>query len=186
MRPWWAGGRRPRGRGNLDRLGILRGDLAGWRDGIETAELAAGRPAARRSRCAGDRLRDWSPNDQLTSFLDRCLMAHGVEGRTPFLDPVVASSPRPADAFKVRKGLGQGKWLLRRWVERHVPQAEPFAKKRGFTVPVGDWIARRGASSWGRRGVPQAGVREICLPGAAETLFRAARRRHEAFAQASA
>ena len=31
----------------------------------------------------------WLPNDLLTK-LDRCLMAHGVEGRTPFLDPEVA------------------------------------------------------------------------------------------------
>ena len=28
-------------RGNLDKLGILRGDLAGWRDGVAAAELAA-------------------------------------------------------------------------------------------------------------------------------------------------
>ena len=42
MRPWWAGGRLPRGRGNLDKLGLLRGDLAGWRDGIAAAELHGG------------------------------------------------------------------------------------------------------------------------------------------------
>ncbi len=29
---------------------------------------------------------DWLPHDLLLK-LDRCLMAHGVEGRTPFLDP---------------------------------------------------------------------------------------------------
>ncbi|HAI28629.1 MAG TPA: hypothetical protein DCM48_03565, partial [Thalassospira sp.] len=32
---------------------------------------------------------DWLPNDLLLK-LDRMLMAHGLEGRTPFLDPVVA------------------------------------------------------------------------------------------------
>ena len=41
MRPWWAGGTLLRARGNLDKLGILRGDLAGWRDGIAAAELRA-------------------------------------------------------------------------------------------------------------------------------------------------
>jgi asparagine synthase (glutamine-hydrolysing) len=180
MRPWWAGGRQPHGRGNLDRLGILRGDLAGWRDGIETAELAATRPGrsalqvAQAVDCA-----DWLPNDLLTK-LDRCLMAHGVEGRTPFLDPVVASFAFGLpDALKVHKGTG--KWLLRRWLERNVPQAEPFAKKHGFTVPVGEWIARRGAQL-GTLVAAQAGVREICLPGAVEALFRAPKRRHEAFA----
>src|SRR6202012_2169646 len=40
-RPWWAGGKLLRARGNLDKLGILRGDLAGWRDGVAIAELAA-------------------------------------------------------------------------------------------------------------------------------------------------
>jgi asparagine synthase (glutamine-hydrolysing) len=180
MRPWWAGGRQPRGRGNLDRLGLLRGDLAGWRDGIETAELAATRPGrtalqvAQATDCA-----DWLPNDLLLK-LDRCLMAHGVEGRTPFLDPVVASFAFGLpDALKVRKGMG--KWLLRRWLERHVAAAEPFARKRGFTVPVGDWIGRRGAQL-GPLVAAQEGVKELCLPGAVEALFRAPKRRHEAFA----
>ena len=57
-RPWWAGGKLLRARGNLDKLGILRGDLAGWRDGIAAAELAAqdARPHPAAGR-AGDRLR---------------------------------------------------------------------------------------------------------------------------------
>ena len=181
MRPWWAGGRMLRGRGNLDRLGLLRGDLAGWRDGIAAAELARGSGrAARGCRSAqATDCADWLPNDLLTK-LDRCLMAHGVEGRTPFLDPVVAAFAfRLPDGLKVRKGMG--KWLLRRWLAEHVPAAEPFARKRGFTVPVGEWIARRGAQL-GPLVAAQAGVREICLPGAVEKLFRDPRRRHEGFA----
>ncbi|HXQ52748.1 MAG TPA: asparagine synthase (glutamine-hydrolyzing) [Stellaceae bacterium] len=180
MRPWWVGGRTPRGRGNLDRLGVLRGDLAGWRDGIEAAELHAARPGRSRLQAAqATDCEDWLPNDLLTK-LDRCLMAHGVEGRTPFLDPVLAAFGFGlADDLKVRKGVG--KFLLRRWVERHVPAAAPFAKKRGFTVPVGDWIARRG-SQLGPLVAAQAGVREICLPGTVEALFREPKRRHEAFA----
>jgi asparagine synthase (glutamine-hydrolysing) len=180
MRPWWAGGRTPRGRGNLDRLGVLRGDLAGWRDGIDAAELHATRPgrtrlqAAQAADCA-----DWLPNDLLTK-LDRCLMAHGVEGRTPFLDPVLADFAfRLPDELKVRKGLG--KWLLRRWLAEHAPAAQPFAPKRGFTVPVGEWIARRGAQL-GALVAAQEGVREICLPGPVEALFREPKHRHQAFA----
>jgi asparagine synthase (glutamine-hydrolysing) len=180
MRPWWAGGRTPRGRGNLDRLGILRGDLAGWRDGIEAAELHAARPGRTRLQAAqATDCEDWLPNDLLTK-LDRCLMAHGVEGRTPFLDPVVARFAFGlADDLKLRQGVG--KFLLRRWVAEHVPAASPFAKKRGFTVPVGDWIARRG-SQLGPLVASQAGVREICLPGTVEALFREPTRRHAAFA----
>ncbi|HJT08782.1 MAG TPA: asparagine synthase-related protein, partial [Stellaceae bacterium] len=116
----------------------------------------------------------------LLGKLDRCLMAHGIEGRTPFLDPVVADFAfRLPDSLKVRRGLG--KWLLRRWLAEHLPAAEPLARKRGFTVPVGDWIARRGAQL-GPMVARQPGVREICLPDAVEELFRAAPARHTGFA----
>ena len=34
--------------------------------------------------------------------------------------------------------------LLRKWLDERLPQARAFSKKRGFTVPVGAWIAQRG------------------------------------------
>jgi asparagine synthetase B (glutamine-hydrolysing) len=37
---------------------------------------------------------DWLPNDLLVK-LDRCLMAHGVEGRVPLLDTGVAAAAVP-------------------------------------------------------------------------------------------
>jgi asparagine synthase (glutamine-hydrolysing) len=180
MRPWWLGGRLLRARGALEKLGVLRGDLAGWRDGIAAAELRAASPQRTRLQVAqATDCADWLPND-LLGKLDRCLMAHGIEGRTPFLDPVVADFAfRLPDSLKVRRGLG--KWLLRRWLAEHVPAAEPLARKRGFTVPVGDWIARRGAQL-GPMVARQPGVREICLPDAVEELFRAAPARHTGFA----
>jgi asparagine synthase (glutamine-hydrolysing) len=179
-RPWWAGGKLLRARGNLDKLGILRGDLAGWRDGVAAAELHAqgnGRTrlqAAQATDCA-----DWLPNDLLIK-LDRCLMAHGVEGRTPFLDPAVAAFGfRLPDDFKVRHGLG--KYLLRRWLESRVQAARAMSKKRGFTVPVGEWIGRRGAQL-GPLVAAQPGVREICLPNAVEALFAGAAEKRKGFA----
>jgi len=179
-RPWWAGGKLMRGRGNLDRLGLLRGDLAGWRDGIAAAELNAARPERTRLQVAqATDCADWLPNDLLTK-LDRCLMAHGVEGRTPFLDPLVADFAfRLPDDLKLRRGVG--KWLLRRWLGEQVAVAEPFARKRGFTVPVGEWIARRGAEL-GPLVAAQPGVQEICLPDRVEKLFRAPKARHESLA----
>ena len=180
MRPWWIGGKLLRARGNFDKLGMLRGDLAGWRDGIAAAEArvaVAGRTrlqAAQATDCA-----DWLPND-LLGKLDRCLMAHGVEGRTPFLDPPLADfALRLPDELKVRRGLG--KWLLRRWLAEQVPVVEPLARKRGFTVPVGDWIARRGAQL-GPLVARQPGLREICFPDAVEMLFREAAGRRTGFA----
>jgi asparagine synthase (glutamine-hydrolysing) len=180
MRPWWLGGRLLRARGALEKLGVLRGDLAGWRDGIAAAELRAASPERTRLQVAqATDCADWLPND-LLGKLDRCLMAHGIEGRTPFLDPVVADFAfRLPDSLKVRRG--RGKWLLRRWLAEHVPAAQPLARKRGFTVPVGDWIAKRGAQL-GPMVARQPGVREICLPDAVEELFRAAPSRHTGFA----
>jgi asparagine synthase (glutamine-hydrolysing) len=122
---------------------------------------------------------DWLPNDLLTK-LDRCLMAHGVEGRTPFLDPAVAEAAfRLPDELKIHDGLG--KWLLRRWVQDQVPAVEALARKKGFTVPVGDWLRRRG-NLLGPMVARQAGIREICLPDAVEKLFLHLDNKHEAFA----
>ena len=83
----------------------------------------------------------WLPNDLLLK-LDRCLMAHGLEGRTPFLDPEVAAFAQGLpDRMKVRGRWG--KWLLRRGLERACPAAQPWSRKQGFTVPVAAWIAPR-------------------------------------------
>ena len=180
LRPWWAGGRVPRRRGNLDGLGLLKTELAGWRDGIAAAEAREARPGrtalqqAQAVDCA-----DWLPND-LLGKLDRCLMAHGVEGRTPFLDPAVAAFAfRQPDGLKIRQRLG--KWLLRRWVGQKVPATAAFARKQGFTVPVGEWIERRGATL-GPLVADQACIQEICEPGAVAKLFSHARARRLGFA----
>jgi asparagine synthase (glutamine-hydrolysing) len=169
LRPWWAGGRRPRARGMLDDLGLLRGSIAGWRDGIAAAEaLAVGTAHTPLQAAQAVDCTDWLPNDLLLK-LDRCLMAHGTEGRTPYLDRELAGLAfRLPDQLKVCRGLG--KWILRRWVAEHLPQAQPLARKRGFTVPVGKWIARR-AEVIGPLVARSPAVREICRPDAVENLF---------------
>jgi asparagine synthase (glutamine-hydrolysing) len=171
MRPWWAGGRTPRARGVLDGLGILRGETAGWRDGIAAAEARSGTrcrsplQVAQAVDCA-----DWLPNDLLIK-LDRCLMAHSAEGRTPYLDTEMAALAfRLPDELKVRHGLG--KWLLRRWLADRLPAAEAIARKRGFTVPIARWIGQR-ADRIGPLVARSAALREICRPGAVERLFAA-------------
>jgi len=171
MRPWWIGGRTPRVRGVLDGLGILRHEIAGWRDGIAAAEARNSGTsrtllqAAQAVDCA-----DWLPNDLLLK-LDRCLMAHGTEGRTPYLDPAVAALAfRLPDELKVRRGLG--KWLLRRWLADRLPELQPFARKRGFTVPVAGWIGHR-AGEIGPLVARSPAVAEICQPDTVERLFAA-------------
>ncbi|MDA0998402.1 MAG: asparagine synthase (glutamine-hydrolyzing), partial [Proteobacteria bacterium] len=165
------GGRKMRSRPILAGLGVLRRESENWRDGIEAAERDAkgyGRTALQEAQavdCA-----DWLPNDLLTK-LDRCLMAHGVEGRVPFLDPFVATFAYALpDGLKVRHG--QGKWLLRKWLETALPVARAFSRKQGFTVPVGDWIAGRGASV-GQLVANQPGIAEVCHPDVVRALFKA-------------
>jgi asparagine synthase (glutamine-hydrolysing) len=122
---------------------------------------------------------DWLPNDLLAK-LDRCLMAHGVEGRTPFLDPVVAQAAfRLPDALKVRKGVG--KWILRAWLAGALPEARPFARKQGFTVPVAAWIGAK-AERLGALLAADEAVAEVVAPGAVAGLLRGPLGKHGAFA----
>ncbi len=175
MRPAMFGGRKLRTRGVFDRLDVLREPLTGWRDGIAAAETASRTPGRTRLQIAqAVDCADWLPHDLLTK-LDRCLMAHGVEGRTPFLDREVAKAAFCLpDRLKVRKRLG--KWLLRKWLSEKLPAAKPFSEKRGFTVPVAEWIVRKGARL-GPLVAADPTIRAICKPGAVEALFRATDRR---------
>ncbi len=165
-----------RRRGILHGLGVLREDSDDWRKGVAGVEKSTsilGRSALQVAQAVD--VADWLPADLLTK-LDRCLMAHGVEGRVPFLDPVMAEAGYLlSDELKVRKRLG--KWLLRRWLENNRPSAQPFESKRGFTVPVGEWIARH-AGTLGAMLATQPGICEICKPGAVEELFSATGKRH--------
>lgn len=77
--------------------------------------------------------------DDLLVKADRMLMAFSVEGRVPFLDHrVVEFGLSLPDALKARRGAG--KLLLKQWGERRVPAEHLWRKKRGFYVPVNEWL----------------------------------------------
>lgn len=171
LRPSWLGGREMRHAAILDGLGVLRKPAMDWRQGIAADEVAAkihGRnrlQVVQASDSAG-----WLANDLLVK-LDRCLMAHGVEGRVPFLDPYVADFAFTLpDNIKIRNR--NGKWVLREWLSTALPESKPFLKKRGFTVPVGEWIASQGAKL-GPLVAAQQGIFEVCDTPAIEKLFNA-------------
>jgi asparagine synthase (glutamine-hydrolysing) len=181
MRPWWLGGKAPRSRGSFDRIDVLREAPTGWRDGTGAAESVAASPGRTRLQAAQALdIADWLPNDLLIK-LDRCLMAHGVEGRTPLLDPGIAAAAfRLPDALKVQRG--SGKFLLREWLARHFPAAEPYKPKQGFTVPIGAWIEGVG-DRLGPLVAAQPGVAEIARPDRVAALFRhAGGEKHRGFA----
>ena len=172
LRPLWLGGRTMRPRGFLDGMGIMRNESPNWRDGIAAADLRISAPGQTRlQRAQAADCEDWLPNDLLIK-LDRCLMAHGLEGRTPLLDPEVARFAYTLpDRLKISGRMGKGKYLLRRWLQINLPQAEPFFPKRGFTVPVGEWIAAR-ADRLAPLVAAQPGIVELCKPEAVIALFR--------------
>ncbi len=168
VRPW-PFNKPMRAKGAMDGLGVLRDGGKTWRQGIAAAEKAVKEAGVKglQAQQALDCL-DWLPNDLLTK-LDRCLMAHGVEGRVPFLDQEVARFAQTLpDSLRVHGSLG--KYVIRRWLEKHLPQSQPFSKKRGFTVPVAEWIAGR-ADRLGPLVAAQAGVAEVCDPDAVRRVF---------------
>ncbi len=88
---------------------------------------------------------DYVPNDILTK-VDRAAMAVSLETRVPMLDPEVfrfAWSLHPDD--RVRDD--QGKWVLRELVARQLPCEITSLPKRGFGVPIDDWL-RGPLRSW--------------------------------------
>jgi len=164
LRPRWLGGRaaEPQILAPFLKDGGA-GALARWR---QAAKAPKGLTALQEAQY-GD-IATWLPNDLLLK-LDRCLMANGLEGRTPFLYPAVAAFAfHLPDRLKVRGRMG--KWVLRQWLARHCPAAEPFAKKKGFTVPVAAWIAPR-AADLGPRIATSAGVARVCDQSAVRAVF---------------
>jgi asparagine synthase (glutamine-hydrolysing) len=158
-----------RKRGFLDGLGILRDSTHRWRNGIAAAERRiSAAPITRLQQAQALDCADWLPNDLLLK-LDRCLMAHGLEGRTPMLDSVVADIAfRLPDALKISRGVS--KYLLRKWLARQLPEAQCLAPKRGFTVPVAEWIRTRARELAGLI-ARSDGVSQLCRPEQVRALF---------------
>lgn len=80
----------------------------------------------------------YRPNDLMVKT-DRASMAVALEVRAPLMDHSLyeycASLP---PEYKIRNG--QGKWLLRQVLARHIPETYWDRPKMGFGVPVNDWL----------------------------------------------
>ncbi len=169
-KPKWLGGGIRTIKGRLDGLGILRDESINWKSElIQYQKYSSNKKNTNLQNAQALDFTGWLPDDLLTK-LDRCLMRHGLEGRTPFLDnAMVDFAFNLPDRLKVRGRLG--KYLLRAWLKEYGPQNyNPFAKKRGFTVPIGDWISKRGEAI-GEWVAASEGVQAIAKPDAVKMLF---------------
>ena len=81
-------------------------------------------------------------NDMLVK-VDRMSMAHGLEVRVPFLDhDLVNYSFQLPDHLKLKissKGM-QKKYILRKYLDKKIPQNIVNRKKQGFVVPIYELI----------------------------------------------
>jgi asparagine synthase (glutamine-hydrolysing) len=167
--PWRWVQRPARSRGVFDGVAPLASAFADWRAGLDQAETRGhSRAWSPLQRLQAVDCREWLSND-LLGKLDRSLMAHGIEGRTPFVDPRVADFAfRLPDRLKV--GPRFGKVLLREWLHRALPGAAAWARKRGFNPPVGAWMAAR-AAMLGDLVSRQPGIAEMLPPDAVRAAF---------------
>jgi asparagine synthase (glutamine-hydrolysing) len=119
-------------------------------------------------------LKIYLPNDPLVK-VDRMSMAHGLEVRCPLLDRRVVELAFRIPASRKQAG-NQGKALLRSLARRRLPEGLSALPKRGFTAPIGEWIAGPHAERF-REDVlaPNAAIASHIDVGAVERRFAAHR-----------
>ena len=77
--------------------------------------------------------------DDLLVKTDRASMAHSLEARVPFLDPLVTNLAFALPTRLKVRGLAK-KVLLRKAVEPLVPREVVHGRKRGFSIPAAAWL----------------------------------------------
>lgn len=108
--------------------------------------------------------------DDLLVKADRMLMSYSVEGRVPFLDHrVVEFGLSLPDTLKVSSKAG--KVFVKRWAESFIPAEHLWQHKRGFHVPVGEWLRGDFVRALTERLPQSAAVRAWCRRDAVAALM---------------
>jgi asparagine synthase (glutamine-hydrolysing) len=106
-------------------------------------------------------------------YTDKMSMAAGIEVRVPFLDlDLVEFAHRIPLRFKQRGS--EGKWVLKKAMEPHLPQEVIYRPKSGFGAPLRRWM-RVELREWLAAVLGEASLRHRGLfdPAAVQKLIRA-------------
>ncbi len=95
------------------------------------------RPTLRQLQIAD--VREYLPNDILAKS-DRMSMAHGLEVRSPFLEPRLAAFALSLPARLKATRTGATKRILRELAKRTYGVEVAGARKQGFSIPVHAWL----------------------------------------------
>ena len=118
---------------------LLGGSCAGDAAGARIQEPSSGKDL--REEFMLSDIRYYLPGDLLTK-LDRTSMAVSLEARDPFLDHQLAAFAAALPMqWKIREG--QGKYILRRILRKHLRSDLFNRPKQGFSAPIATWL--RGA-----------------------------------------
>jgi asparagine synthase (glutamine-hydrolysing) len=121
----------------------LRAELTGRRNGFDPVDVYRERFVASDGAELLARLQDVDRAvylvDDLLVKTDRASMAHSLEARVPFCDPVVASFAHALPTKQKVRGLRK-KVLLRRATAPLLPRSIVYGRKRGFSIPAAAWL----------------------------------------------
>ena len=119
---------------------------------LETMARAPMRSALDQAQYAD--LKFWLPGDILTK-VDRTSMATSLEAREPLLDHrLVEFAAGLPDGLRVRGR--QGKWLLKKAMQRYLPDDILYRPKQGFVTPIAEWL--RGPLAGKARGIAKSAM----------------------------
>ena len=83
-------------------------------------------------------IKTWLPDDLLVKA-DKMTMAASLELRVPFLDhKLLEYSTALPDEYRLNQN--QGKYLLKKFAEKLLPDEIIYRKKKGFPVPIASWF----------------------------------------------
>ncbi|MFM5918332.1 MAG: XrtA/PEP-CTERM system amidotransferase [Novosphingobium sp.] len=121
----------------------LRGDYRAEQPFEAVMHTARARSGLDRAQYAD--LKFWLPGDILTK-VDRTSMAVSLEAREPLLDHrLIEFAAALPEGLRTRRG--EGKWLLKKTMERYLPSEVLYRPKQGFVLPIAAWFRGPLASS---------------------------------------